>query len=160
MIEEKKVIHEFIYMGRRMNRDNKIRRVFKNMDTGEECWFGKDRLKAKIGTVYTIPSSLPQEDGRSKTYYFGEAEYVRYGSNGTFEDGVINFVGSSKMIAGWELQDFAAQAAKTQQAQANRDKVNELDILLEPLWEIIATARTRNEKAMLIGSIIEKLRSV
>jgi hypothetical protein len=156
------VINEYIYMGRRMNRDNKIRWVFMKVDSGVLSSFNKHWLKAKIGQVYSIPSSVDPTDekGTVGTYYFGEAEYVRYGAKVTFEDGVIDFVGSSKMIAGWELEDFAAQAAKTQQTQANRDKVNELDILLEPLWEIIATARTRNEKAMLIGSIIEKLRSV
>ena len=141
-----KATMDMAYMGRRMNHKDKVSYTFRDEGNGEELWFSKNRVNAKIGAVYSVPVET-KEDG-SRSWWFGDAVY---------KETLGEYTGHSTTVAEWEALDFAAQTRKIALSRAVSEKQDELTKMLQPIRVMLENTKTSNERAALLGTIMTKL---
>ena len=143
---KQKATMDMAYMGRRMNHKDKVSYTFRDEGNGEELWFSKNRVNAKVGAVYSVPVE-PKEDG-SRGWWFGDAVY---------KETLGEYTGHSTTVAEWEALDFAAQTRKIALSRAVSEKQDELTKMLQPIITMLGNTKTSNERAALLGTIMTKL---
>lgn len=128
----------WVYAGRRMGDDRKIRHAWKRQD-GEFVYFAKYGTKAMIGSRYTV------ETANGGSIVLGVPEWLERASD-------------EADLATWQAQDSAAATQLARhRAERKAGERRELDAALAPLVKIADGLRTGPERDAFAAYVMRAL---
>jgi hypothetical protein len=138
------VTETWAYAGQRLTRQHRLATLWiDNAGAGTELWFTR-KTRHVIGGLYEVTVTRHDNDGLSR---HGDAIYT--GKQLPPDD---------ERVRRWTTHHHAAHVRHQQiRAEANAAKRDAIDHALQPLRELVATCRTRDERDALLATILRRL---